>query len=873
MYINFRYFSFISAFVLSLFIGGNLLAENNFDHVEIKMEKGDNFFQIFSKMKINYSEAQIFIKSLKRRLDLHRIPIGQKIDFYFQHNTKNILVVSVPLKRNITVLAWKEKKRVNSIRISDSMVMDRIEAIFNMENFRPKPGKYFIKVKKGDNLTKILSYYGADLDEVHSIIVAFSSVKNLKKLKPDDEITMYYFSGEDGVFLEKLEIIMSGEKFLVRKDAFKIFRVGTEPTEITEDEDGKLLKEYDLSKGDTILGQLKDAGWTKKEAREAVNAIATVYDPRKIKIGSKIIFPKDLRIRAFAFGITSRLSILVTSIGRGKFLAKKESLQSARALVASLKYAEILQEKLDVVIREKDEIKSREKSIETEEIGKKLEEIVDKDDLEDFYLSTNLVEGKILRGDSLLARLYALGEKKKTIKKAIESLEKVTDPNFIKSGSDFIVALGKDKQSMKGFYVSQTKNKGFLVKLLKDNRYKADKMSKKEAISILLEMKIQIAKIDRKEEIKWHEKSLLAGKDYRVLNFTFKSGQTLSHLFSKVNIPERDTIGFIKTLKTIYNPKNFHVGQEVKIALNNEDPEELLGLIISLDKIRSIEIFYLKEKYKINRYKKNTFTKYHKNLGEIDNSLYMAAKDVGMPIPVLMQLVKIFSFDVDFQREVKKGDAFEVIYEKRYISEEESVDSGTVLRAVLILGGERITLYRFDDKYNGISDYFDSEGHSVRKALMRTPIDGARLTSGFGKRKHPILGYTKMHRGVDFGAHRNTPVYAAGDGVIEFVGSNGGYGKYILIRHNSDYKTAYAHLARFAKFLKLRKRVKQGDIIGYVGSTGRSTGPHLHYEIIFRSRQVNPLTVRLPQGIKLTGTLYKDFSETRDKLDKLWSEL
>ena len=176
-----------------------------------------------------------------------------------------------------------------------------------------------------------------------------------------------------------------------------------------------------------------------------------------------------------------------------------------------------------------------------------------------------------------------------------------------------------------------------------------------------------------------------------------------------------------------------------------------------------------------------------------------------------------------------------------------------------------------DEKDN--FEYFDSEANSAKKALMRTPLDGARISSVFGKRKHPILGYTKMHKGVDFAAPRNTPVFAAGDGSIEHAKRNGGYGKFILIRHNSDYKTAYAHLAGFAKNIREGKRVKQGDIIGYVGTTGRSTGPHLHYEIIFRNKQVNPLKVRMPKELKLNNQDYDSFIIERNRLDNIWDSL
>ena len=228
MKIKFRLLVLIACTLASLITFESSFANDKIDTVTVEMEKGDNLFKIFLKMKINQSESKIFIKSLDRRLDLRRIPIGQKINFYFKDNTKKLLVISVPLKRNITVLAWREKNRINSARIPNSMALERIKAVFNMENFRPKPGKYTVKVKKGDNLTKILSNYGADLEEIQNIIAAISVVKNLKKLKPKDKIIMFYESSEDGVYINQMELIMSGEKILVKKDGFGIFRIDSQ---------------------------------------------------------------------------------------------------------------------------------------------------------------------------------------------------------------------------------------------------------------------------------------------------------------------------------------------------------------------------------------------------------------------------------------------------------------------------------------------------------------------------------------------------------------------------------------------------------------------------------------------------------------------
>ena len=234
------------------------------------------------------------------------------------------------------------------------------------------------------------------------------------------------------------------------------------------------------------------------------------------------------------------------------------------------------------------------------------------------------------------------------------------------------------------------------------------------------------------------------------------------------------------------------------------------------------------------------------------------------------QLVRIFSFDVDFQRDLQPGDEVEVMYEGQVVGGK-MVDHGRIVYAAMVVRGEKRSLYYFDP-VNAPAGYFDGEGRSAAKALMRTPIDGARISSRFGMRRHPILGFNRMHRGMDFAAPTGTPVYAAGDGVVERIGRYGAYGKYIRIRHNSEYKTAYAHLSRYAKGLQQGTRVTQGQVIGRVGSTGRSTGPHLHYEVLYRNKQVNPQSIDLPSPVFLEGDGFVAFLSERNQIDEAWND-
>lgn len=258
--------------------------------------------------------------------------------------------------------------------------------------------------------------------------------------------------------------------------------------------------------------------------------------------------------------------------------------------------------------------------------------------------------------------------------------------------------------------------------------------------------------------------------------------------------------------------------------------------------------------------------------GRISGSLYGSAKRIGAPDKVVADLAAVFAYDVDFQREVFGGDEFEAVFEARYDENGRLVDAGDILYGRMKWKGRQKEkgYYRFASAEGGArADYFDWSGESAKRLLMKTPIDGARLSSGFGSRRHPISGYTKQHKGVDFAASRGTPIKAAGDGVVERADRYGGYGNYVRIRHGQGYKTAYGHMSGFAKGVRAGRRVEQGDIIGYVGSTGASTGPHLHYEVLQEGKHVNPQKLKVATGLSLRGGDLAKFKSARDALDAL----
>jgi len=362
-----------------------------------------------------------------------------------------------------------------------------------------------------------------------------------------------------------------------------------------------------------------------------------------------------------------------------------------------------------------------------------------------------------------------------------------------------------------------------------------------------------------------------------------EGGDTLGGLLTDAGVPGTEADAAIRALSRHFDPRRIRHGQEITVvfeppAPGSDDaqsptPGRFLGLSIEPEYDTAIEVTRAAGGGFVAAMIAKTLKRATaRATGEIESSLYVAGREAGLPHGILAELIRAFSWDVDFQRDVREGDGFEVMYDRAFDDKGREVHAGPIRFAALTLSGKRHAIY-LHATADGDIDYFDAAGRSARKALMRTPIDGARLSSGFGKRRHPILGYTKMHRGVDFAAPTGTPIYAAGNGTVAQAGRNGAYGNYLRIRHNGEYSTAYGHLRAFARGVRAGKRVTQGQIVGYVGTTGRSTGPHLHYEILLNGAQTNPMKVRMPSGRALAGDELKRFQAARDRIENQYAAL
>jgi murein DD-endopeptidase MepM/ murein hydrolase activator NlpD len=360
---------------------------------------------------------------------------------------------------------------------------------------------------------------------------------------------------------------------------------------------------------------------------------------------------------------------------------------------------------------------------------------------------------------------------------------------------------------------------------------------------------------------------------YKNIDHKISSGETFDKILKKYSIPIEEILEIKKNLSLDYNLNDLKTNLDIKFIIDQSNDKKIISFIFPISRTkkiqltRNLETDLLEKKIIITNLTKKIIYKE----GEILDSLYKTAIDLNVQPNMIIEYARIYGFQIDFQRDIRKNDNFKIMYEVFEDDNGKVFETGNILFADLKLSGVNNSLYYFNKK--GSEGHYDNNGKSVEKALMKTPINGARLSSSFGMRKHPIDGFNKMHKGTDFAAPSGTPIMASGSGVIKRARWCGGGGNCIKIKHNSTYETIYAHMKNFARGIKEGLRVKQGQIIGYVGSTGKSTGPHLHYEVVVNGKKVNSQKLKLPSGKILKGNERKIFEVSKIKLDVLKSEL
>ncbi len=353
--------------------------------------------------------------------------------------------------------------------------------------------------------------------------------------------------------------------------------------------------------------------------------------------------------------------------------------------------------------------------------------------------------------------------------------------------------------------------------------------------------------------------------------FIINEGDTLSSILDEANISSADAVAIIEAFSKKYNPRKLNIGTAVEFHFDkkSDGAHAFNSMVVSVNNLKKISV-------SLNA--SNEFSAYELTIplvkqvihqqGAIKNSFIGTAVEMSIPSNAIMSMIRAFSYDVDFQRDIKQGDKLEVVMEKFYTEDGKLSHTGNILYSGLTLGDKKISIYHFVHPDGQVS-YYNEKGESIKKEFLRTPINAARISSKFGMRSHPVLGYTKMHKGVDFAAPVGTPILAAGGGTVEAATRFGGYGKYIRIKHNATYSTVYGHASRFAKGIRPGAKVSQGQVIAYVGTTGVTSGPHLHYEVLERGKQINPLKFKFASNTeKLTGKLLELFKKNKKDIDK-----
>ena len=359
-----------------------------------------------------------------------------------------------------------------------------------------------------------------------------------------------------------------------------------------------------------------------------------------------------------------------------------------------------------------------------------------------------------------------------------------------------------------------------------------------------------------------------------VQKYYLQEGETFTVALKQADLQDDEINDVVNIISKKIDLRKLKVGTLIETYTKSVNDKKIINeIIIYPDIEKKIYVKKVNNKFVAGEDKKKLFSKLKLYEVEIHNSIYESLKKIDTPDEIIMEFVQLYSFDIDFQRDIRKGNKIKIFFEIYTDSQNNYIKSGNINFSEIILNDESYELYRFQSEGDEFVEYFNSDGKSATKALMKTPINGARLSSGFGMRKHPILGYNKKHQGVDFAAPTGTPIMAAGTGHIEFVGNNGGAGKYIRIKHLNGYKTSYSHLSKYASGIQKNVKVRQGQVIGYVGNTGLSTGPHLHYEVIFNGKRINPMKMKLPSGKQLKDKNLEIFLAEKERINAEVSEL
>ncbi|MDP6951529.1 MAG: peptidoglycan DD-metalloendopeptidase family protein, partial [Alphaproteobacteria bacterium] len=873
------------------------------------------------------------VAALGRVYNLRRLQIGQRVTLRLDPMTaggasNRLISVSLNLRNENVAVAFRDfGDRFSAKRMSAAEAETLLNSIVELA---PDDGSGLsardVVLQRGQSLFRLLIEAGADTSDAYAASEKVGEQINLRRLQIGQAVTVTFETGGEETRLAGVALTLpNGRQTVVgrgvegswhhgpaavvagdtraQEAAEQAAAAGESVPEqplvvgLTERETApgeSEVRSITLRKDEILFNRLVAAGASREEANRAVRELAKVVDMRRLQVGE-----------------TFRLTFATPQGGgRQQLVGLSAKLRGSDAIVLGWPLMENMAEvaataPAPAVIHvppaeETEAVTEAEAVAEAEAVTEAVETepAVDPADLPPTNHSFSVAT--IARGDNLSALLADAGAGKGDIVRALIGLRKVHNPNRLRIGQRLVVEIigTIGEAELVGFTLQSGRRSAVVVEREGESfrATKTDLAALEAAVRTAEAQDRRLANLPPEERqaeepsgddlasrVNGHRLvDLNAGG--MVTSITIDQGNTLMGTLVDAGVERNEAHKAITAMRELYDPRRLRIGNELAVTfVGTQEQGGLAGqpaaqrrlgaLSLDMGGESRLEVVRLEEGGFVSGYVDKDLVRDLRRIeGSIETSLYEAAVEAGLPLSVMMELIRVYSFEVDFQRDIQRGDTFTLMFDMLVDDQGNEVQAGEIYFASMNLSGADTPLYRFE-LADGRVDYFDAQGRSTRKALMRTPIDGARLSSRFGPRRHPVQGYTKMHQGIDFAAPRGTPIYAAGDGVVERASRYSSYGNYIRIRHNSEYSTAYAHLKSYAKGIYAGKRVVQGQIIGYVGSTGRSTGPHLHYEIFHHGKQVNPLSVKLPTGVRLAGSDLSRFGAERDRLQTQYAEL
>ena len=890
---------------------------------ETQVRRGDTLMRLVVREGVGRIEADRAIRAMARLFDPQALQVGQALQIVVSPGAgTTLLAMGLQTGADSYVVVERNEAGDYVARRSDLPAAARItQAAEATEGVAPvlatlgNRGAQVerLTISRGDTLMDLIVEAGATITDAHEAARTLGRHFDPRRLQIGQTLYVVRTPGPAGSGLDVLGLVVldAGDEGLVavardpETGAFVGQRIANlndltvlapfdEPAETTQEAEADALSDFNsnlrvelvtAASGDTLTSMLTRAGANRSDAERVVRAIRPSYDPRRLQIGQEVraVFDADTLV---AVSIKLKDDLFVQADLQGNDYVAQRTTSPLNPSFVRPVATEVAAESEDTVEEEAATDETADADV-AEQAGEAevAMALPDASPVEDLPPPVSALEAEIglsrdaeqvwfelKDGETVGGMLRTLTSNGREIANVVATVESEYDQADLWPGQQLIIIIDEDGAGTHIIALSLElgPRETLVVVRQHDGGYAIRRASNHVDLSDFALLEPEPAVPDLLPLWPRTPAEITAtATAVQTAQLEIAAGGTLMNALLDLGIDTVQADASIDVLRDVFNPRSIRAGQTIDVTYNGAD---LLGMDFSPRAGERIEVALGEEGYVAREIVLPTERSLEAMEGTIVTSLYGAAEEAGVPLAVLADLIRAYSFDVDFQREIRTGDAFEVLYEVFRDENGNVVRYGAPLFAELNVSGVTLPIYRYTPD-SGFTDYFNDKGESVRKALLRTPVDGAKITSGFGMRDHPLLGYSRMHKGVDFGAPTGTPILAAGDGTIEFIGNNSGYDKYIRIRHNSTYKTAYAHMSRFASDLAVGSRVRQGQVIGYVGSTGQSTGPHLHYEVLVNNEQINPLDIKLPSGEVLAGAELDRFYRERDAMDAQYSDV